>query len=129
MDSDEPVLVVGIDQGATAITAGNHHTCALVRGGVQCWGDNEFGQVGNGITGGQYDAPVDVLGLEQGVTALSAGSNHTCAVTESGSVWCWGSNDQGQLGINTGQTPLNVLGFGVTDIERHHLPWLVRQDD
>jgi alpha-tubulin suppressor-like RCC1 family protein len=46
--ADAPVLVSEIDKGATAVAAGNHHTCALVVGGVQCWGWNGLRQLGDG---------------------------------------------------------------------------------
>jgi alpha-tubulin suppressor-like RCC1 family protein len=112
---------------AQSVTVGPFHSCVLLAsGGVQCWGNNEFGQVGNGVLGGQVVTPVDVVGLEEGVTAISAGGNYTCAVTAAGGVRCWGTNDGGQLGINTGQTPVDVLGYGVDDIERRLLPLLVR---
>jgi hypothetical protein len=118
---------VVMDTGAQAVTGGWVHMCVLVEtGGVQCWGNNEYGQVGNGTTGGQFDDPVDVVGVEEGVTAIAAGGFHTCAVTESGGVRCWGRNDRGQLGMNTGQTPIDVLGFGGVDVEHHDLPWLAR---
>jgi hypothetical protein len=115
---------------AKGVTVGQAHRCILLAsGGVRCWGDNEFGQVGNGILGGQAAVPMEVIGLDAVVTAIDAGSNHTCAVTESGGVRCWGSNNQGQLGINTGLAPVDVLGFGVTDIDRHHLPWLAGKEE
>ncbi|MHB1847328.1 MAG: RCC1 domain-containing protein [Deltaproteobacteria bacterium] len=82
---------------ATAIAAGDDHTCALVSGGVQCWGDDSSNQLGN--DGGQNGAPVwvETLGPDAGVQAIAAGRAHTCAVA-AGAVWCWGDNSYGQLG-------------------------------
>lgn len=76
-----PVTVRGLEAGVAMISAGLAHTCALLReGGVKCWGWNAFGQLGDGTTTDRL-TPVDVQGLTN-VRALSAGSYHTCAITE-----------------------------------------------
>ncbi|MGE5373601.1 MAG: RCC1 domain-containing protein [Bacteroidota bacterium] len=82
-----------------AITAGIAHTCAITpEGGVQCWGNNDYGQLGDGTNKGS-NVPVNVLGIRSGRT-ITAGGNHTC-VLSGGEVWCWGSNYYGQLGTNS----------------------------
>jgi alpha-tubulin suppressor-like RCC1 family protein len=83
---------------AKSVATGSHHTCALTSGGaVLCWGDNRFGQVGDGSIK-QRTTPVLVAGLDHGVTAIAAGDLHTCAINAEGGVLCWGSNTSGALG-------------------------------
>ncbi|TVQ96247.1 MAG: hypothetical protein EA398_16295 [Deltaproteobacteria bacterium] len=92
-----------------SLSVGNGHSCAITRfGRVLCWGSNAFGQLGNGDVGGQSADPVEVEGLS-GVTAVSAGLDHTCAISN-GAVWCWGSNAVGQLGDGTQEdSPVPVM--------------------
>jgi len=99
-----------------AIAAGWAHTCAITpEGGVICWGNNTYGQLGDGNNTAS-NVPVDVVGLSGGQTIV-AGANHTCLLA-GGEVWCWGQNNKGQIGNGTttnASKPVKVLG-SVSDI-------------
>jgi hypothetical protein len=106
---------------ATQIAAGDLYNCALTTsGGVKCWGWGDYGQLGSGATSNQ-STPVDVIatggsGTLSGITQITAGSFHTCALTTSGGVKCWGRGAEGQLGNgampNTQSTPVDVVATG-----------------
>jgi len=105
--------------GAEAIAGGLSHSCALQGGAVSCWGDNTYGQLGDG-TNNSGLTPVAAAVVTSGVTAIATGLNHSCAI-QGGAAYCWGSNSNGQLGNGT-NTDSNVpvavtgLGSGVTSI-------------
>lgn len=83
------------------VVTGTDHACALMTGGaVQCWGRNQYGQVGNGTSGSNVLAPAAVSALAGTVLDLAVGANHACAVIATGAVQCWGANSIGQLGVN-----------------------------
>jgi alpha-tubulin suppressor-like RCC1 family protein len=82
---------------AVALTGGTLHTCALkANGTVACWGNNDFGQLGDGTLINQL-TPTAVPGLTN-VVAISAGQQHTCALRSNGTAFCWGANGSGQMG-------------------------------
>ncbi len=111
-ESQSPVDVVGLAGGISAITSGFDHSCALtIAGGIKCWGHNWYGVLGDGSETDR-SSPVNVVGLSSGVRVVSAGFDHTCAVTTTGTVKCWGANDGGQLGNGSktvSNTPVDVL--------------------
>ena len=110
--SPTPVQVSGISSAITA-AAGSEHTCTVLSGGsVQCWGWNQYGQLGNGNTN-YSSVPVPVSGITN-ATAVAAGYVHTCALLSGGSVQCWGYNHDGELGngnTNYSSVPAPVSGI------------------
>lgn len=116
-------------QNIAALAAGGYHTCALTTaGGANCWGYDEYGQLGDGTTT-HNSTPVAVVGLSSGVAALAAGGWHTCALvltegsglTTSSGGKCWGWDGNGQLGLGTityRTTPVDV----VTPVMKVYLP-------
>ncbi len=118
-----PTPVTGLnDAQVNQLTLGYRHTCALNKGGtVQCWGLNDKGQLGDNSTTNKL-VPAAVGNLTEAVTSLSAGSDHTCALTAAGGVKCWGNNTSGQLGDQTytqRTLPVGVFGLdsGVAAVE------------
>jgi alpha-tubulin suppressor-like RCC1 family protein len=87
------------------ITAGDAHTCVRMYGGaVYCWGANDKGQVGNGLTSDPSQpqlVPVPKSPYPYGWKSIVAGWKHTCAARDDGTVWCWGSNASGALGVGS----------------------------
>lgn len=87
--------------GFTSVTAGgNDHSCGIITSGAAyCWGDNVYGQLGNGRNTRSL-APEPLAGALT-FKALAAGLYHTCGLTIGGIAYCWGRNDWGQLGNGT----------------------------
>jgi alpha-tubulin suppressor-like RCC1 family protein len=115
VEATQPVNVVGFESGARHVSAGYNHTCAVdAAGGAWCWGDNWDGQLGATV-GIESWKPVPVAGLDHGYVAVASGDHHTCALSEQGTVKCWGDNDWGELGDGTTVSsvmPVDVSGLG-----------------
>ena len=109
-DDELPTAVgtvnLGTGRTATAISAGLFHTCAVLdTGQVRCWGDGTYGALGYGNTAdiGDNESPFLAgpvkLGPGRTAVAIGAGEIHTCALLDTGQVRCWGTNDNGELGL------------------------------
>ena len=94
-----------IDENIPLISSGALHTCAILDGGVSCWGAGWWGQLGDG-TNNVRPFPVVAIPSGSGVTAVASGYSHSCAVVNGG-VKCWGENYRGKLGNGSG-TDSNV---------------------
>jgi ELWxxDGT repeat protein len=120
------VIDLGTGRTAVAVSAGNQHTCAILdNGDLKCWGENTFGQLGDG-TNTNTNAPSSIaidLGLGRTAVAVSAGQSHTCAILDNGDLKCWGWDFGGQLGDGGSNTDTNAplstaidLGAGRTAV-------------
>lgn len=114
-----PAIAIASGSLATAVSVGPNHVCAVVNGGLRCWGSNASGNLGDG-TAVDKNIPTTIFSSGSLVTAVSAGESHTCAVIDGG-LRCWGSNAFGQLGNGTtvsSLTPVTIFaaGSGVTAV-------------
>jgi hypothetical protein len=105
-----PAIALGTGRTATAVTAGNSHTCALLDNGtVKCWGSGFSGETGQGSPANIGDNPGEMgdalpaiaLGTGRTATAVTAGNAHTCAVLDDGTVKCWGAGGNGRIGLGS----------------------------
>ena len=112
----------GYNRTSNSIAIGSTHICFNVEAGLLCQGSNTMGQLGIGTNTAQNKAQQVNLGTGRTAVSVSAGSYHTCAVLDDGSLKCWGYDNHGQLGIgtNTNQnTPQQVsLGTGRTAVSK-----------
>jgi alpha-tubulin suppressor-like RCC1 family protein len=128
MGDNLTIVDLGTGRTATAIEAGDNHTCAILdNASVKCWGGNAFGQLGLGHTStrgggsGEMGDYLTIVDLDTGrTTAIAAGNSHTCAILDNSSVKCWGGNAFGQLGLghtsNRGDGS-NQMGDNLTTVD------------
>ncbi len=102
--------------GAKTVASDGQGNCAVLSaGGVACWGDNTYGELGNGTSGGPdgeygYDTPQAVTGIAKAVSIASDTDYSYCGVLSTGRVDCWGANSEGELGNGTTGGPDCVYG-------------------
>ncbi len=104
--------MIYIDPFKEILSIGDHHACAITSGAVKCWGQNDYGQLGDNTTTDR-NSPVSVSGLSS-VLSVASGSRHSCAIKSDGTAWCWGYNITGALGnsVNTNSSvPVQVTGI------------------
>ncbi len=114
-----PTEVVGLGTGVLQIATAYGHSCALTAAsGVMCWGDNQFGELGDNSTVSRM-APADVSGLGSGVQSIAIGGQRSCALLSSGGVKCWGALVDASGNLAVALEPVDVPEFGsdVTMIE------------
>ena len=95
-DRPRPGAVPGLDQ-VRAFALGDAFACALEGQSIFCWGAGDAGQLGR--SGGDLRQPEEVTSLgPRRFVSLATGAQHACALDVAGEVWCWGADDEGQLG-------------------------------
>ena len=107
--------VPSMSSGVTSISVGSGTSCAVKSAALYCWGENQFGQVGNG-TKSVSAIPVSTSVTLAGATSTAVGPTSSCAI-KSSHLWCWGGNFDGQLGdgtSNSSASPVEVHGAGGT---------------
>ena len=115
---DTPQTVSGLTNAVSLASDESDAYCAvLASGGVDCWGYNGFGDLGNGAEGGTdgdygYDTPQAVSGLTNAAAVVGDGLVSFCALLSTGAVDCWGDNTEAQLGNGTLFGPDSEVGGG-----------------
>ena len=107
------------DRAATDLSVGDHHSCALLdNGSVTCWGLNNFGQLGDNTTTNRLIPVYAHLPTGSQAVSVSVGPHSSCAILENSSVYCWGHNNYGRLGIGVtgGIYQLPMFVEGATDV-------------
>jgi alpha-tubulin suppressor-like RCC1 family protein len=95
-----PTAILSFAGAVTTLSAGFIHSCRTVEtGATECWGDNTYGQLGDGTTTRAYSPVPSAAGLS--LQQIASGGNHTCGMTRTNELYCWGYNVAGQLGNGT----------------------------
>jgi len=92
---------------SSVLALGYHHTCSILDNGTAiCWGHDGYEQLGDGGNSDRHVRPSEPVSSSDGSTYRSIFSTHhrTCALTFSGSLFCWGQNDWGESGDGTSNT-------------------------
>ena len=119
MGDNLPNLDFGTGRSVKSMSCGRYHACVVLdNDGIKCWGYNGTGQLGIGSTAQIGDSPGEMgddlpyvnLGTNKLAVDVFAGSEHTCATINDGSVKCWGDNQYGQLGAG------HITTIGTLDI-------------
>lgn len=102
-ESAPPVPVAGLPHAIVEMAAGTGHTCARDdQGAVWCWGRNDRGQLGVGDTD-DHPRPSTPVALDGPAAQITSGPEHACARTLDLALWCWGRNDDSQVGDGTSE--------------------------
>jgi alpha-tubulin suppressor-like RCC1 family protein len=112
VDRSTPVQVTALGNTVAEISVGDVFACArTIDGNVSCWGNNEYGQLGDGSTADHF-TPAVVIGIGKPALQISANGRHACALRADLALACWGLNENGELGDGTTinrSTPVKVL--------------------
>ncbi|RYD95698.1 MAG: hypothetical protein EOP50_07605, partial [Sphingobacteriales bacterium] len=117
--NNTPIAITGASDAVSLSISGGTGCFVTTSGQVKCFGNNNYGQLGNGTTNNS-SSPVLITSLSS-MLKVASGSESTCALRSDGAVFCWGKNDDGELGDGTNSqrttpTPVSGLSNGVIDI-------------
>ena len=122
-DKNQPTQIAGTGLQAISLSAGGSHTCLVTSQGLaderttKCWGDNTYGQLGDSSN---TDSSSPAWISNSNHVSITAGSDHTCAIVEDGSMECWGRNSHTQLGQDSSvgttakNSPQEVMFGGIS---------------
>lgn len=97
--SDNQFMPKQVGVAFVNVSAGGAHTCAVSQGGsLFCWGKNDQGQLGLGAVSAGVNVPSPVGPQRRWLTVI-AGGEHSCAMADDGTLWCWGAGDKAQTGL------------------------------
>lgn len=113
---DSPVQI-GVGSTWKYVEINYFHACGIKTDNTAwCWGDNTYGQLGNGSTGGTQESPVAVSGGHSWKTLALSYAGTSCGIRMDNTAWCWGSDGYGRLGDGGGEVdsniPVQVTGGG-----------------
>jgi alpha-tubulin suppressor-like RCC1 family protein len=114
IDRDTPVQVTALGSSLSTVSCSDSYTCAaLTDGTLWCWGYNGAGQLGDGTTTPRLSPEQIAVGSGGSVVSLSTGGGDACVILSSGTLWCWGNNNSGQLASTaSGLTPVQIAALG-----------------
>jgi len=122
--SNEPTAIAGLSK-VTKVAVGLNHICAEHDGMVSCWGDGAFGQLGLETVNYPFEKALQIPPsahnnvIDMGVSTLTAGDHHSCAVLLSGRLTCWDLGSSGQLGGETAAVHSDLVYVSDDDTWRH----------
>ena len=114
---NEPGFQSGSIFTETTMTTGENHLCAILDdASLQCWGSNEFGQLGDGTNTDRLTMTEVSLDAARTATSISSGRDHTCSILDNGELECWGRNNFGQLGDGTNSHSVSPVETGLSGV-------------
>jgi alpha-tubulin suppressor-like RCC1 family protein len=117
-----PVQVASLGTNVIGIVSGQDHSCARTGdGALWCWGQNYYGEVGDGTTATPRTSPVQATAVGTTAVEVAVGFYNTCIRKLDGTLWCWGANGFGQIGDGTTNSPkvapVQVAAMGTSAVQ------------
>lgn len=98
-----PTQMAALTSGVTDVGLSWKHSCVVKSGTVYCWGVNDYGNLGTNNVNASFTSTTPLaVGVPGGAVKVTSGANHSCAISTSGNVYCWGMGNKGAIGDNNG---------------------------